>query len=50
MHYMQALQAITTEEAEVMKYSQEHDFHLLALQDHRMHHPIAFHTEMMNDG
>jgi hypothetical protein len=39
-HYMQAFQAITTEEAEGMMYSQEHDFHLLALQD-RMHHPIT---------
>jgi hypothetical protein len=47
MHYMQAYQAITSEEAEIIMYTQEHDFHL-GLQD-RMRHPIAFHAEMMGD-
>jgi hypothetical protein len=46
MHYMQAMRAVTSEEAEIM-YAQEHDFHL-GLQD-RMRHPIAFHAEMMGD-
>ena len=46
MHYMQALQAVTVEEAE-FQYALDHDFHL-GLQD-RMRHPIAFHAEMMGD-
>jgi hypothetical protein len=46
MHYMQAMRAVTTEEAELW-YAAEHDFHL-GLQD-RMRHPIAFHAEMMGD-
>jgi hypothetical protein len=46
MHYMQAHQAITVEEAEFI-YARDHDFHL-DLQDH-MRHPIAFHAEMMGD-
>jgi hypothetical protein len=46
MHYMQAMPAVTMEEAE-FEFSREHDFHL-ELQD-RMRHPIAFHAEMMGD-
>jgi hypothetical protein len=46
MHYMQAHQAITVEEAEFI-YARDHDFHL-DLQD-RMRDPIAFHAEMMGD-
>ena len=46
MHYMQAMRAVTCEEAEV-DYAHEHDFHL-ALQD-CMHDPIAFLAEMMGD-
>ena len=46
MHYMEAHQAITCEEAEYL-YAKEHDFHL-GLQE-RMRHPIAFHAEMMGD-
>jgi hypothetical protein len=46
MHYMQAMPAITVEEAE-FQYAKDHDFHL-GLQD-RMRHPISFHAEMMGD-
>jgi hypothetical protein len=46
MHYMQAYQSVTIEEAE-FQYALDHDFHL-DLQD-RMRHPIAFHAEMMGD-
>jgi hypothetical protein len=47
MHYMQAMQGISPEEAEFDMYTREHDFHL-GLQD-RMRDPIAFHAEMMGD-
>jgi hypothetical protein len=46
MHYMQAMPAVTVEEAE-FEFAHDHDFHL-DLQD-GMRSPIAFHAEMMGD-
>jgi hypothetical protein len=39
MHYMQAMHAVMSEEAEYRLFTTEHDYHL-GLQD-RMRHPIA---------
>ena len=45
MHHMQALHAVMSLEEAELNYACEYDFHF-GLQE-RMHHPIAFHAEMM---
>jgi hypothetical protein len=47
MHYMQAMHAVTPEEAEYRLFATEHDYHM-GLQD-CMRYPIGFHAEMMGD-
>jgi hypothetical protein len=47
IHYMRAMHAVMSEEAEYRLFPTEHDYHL-GLQD-CMPHPIGFHAEMMGD-